>query len=271
MDKTSFQFDQVIRNFRKSVNFSKNRKCCYNCKPYKKELLKKKKKSKPLIQKLYEVCEEVFADSKPGFVPPPADIKRLRLILDSMKPSDVGLSPRMFEEVEDQEDHPVIYIHIYACAKFSIGIFCLPACGMIPLHNHPGMTVLSKLLFGSMHVKSYDWVDGTSGAGNGVRLAKVENNVDITAPCESSVLYPEAGGNIHSFKAITPCAFLDVQGPPYSDDEGRHCTYYRHYPFTRFSDGEEIRVEEYAWLQERQNIEEEFIVTGGSYQGPNIC
>ena len=65
-----------------------------------------------------------------------------------------------------------------------------------------------------------------------VRLARLKADDVFTAPCNSSVLYPTSGGNIHQFTAITPCAVLDVLGPPYSKEDGRDCSYYKEIPFT---------------------------------------
>jgi hypothetical protein len=43
-------------------------------------------------------------------------------------------------------------------AALTIGVFSLPQGAAIPLHDHPGMTVFSRLLYGRLHVRSFDFV-----------------------------------------------------------------------------------------------------------------
>ncbi|KAE8661312.1 Plant cysteine oxidase 2 [Hibiscus syriacus] len=236
------------------------------------------------IQRLFNACKDVFASARTGFVPSPDEIELLSALLDEIRPADVGLTPGMpfFSPQATRLAPTITYLHIHECERFSIGIFCLPSSGVLPLHNHPGMTVFSKLLFGTMHIKSYDWfvpttsavVDPSQTQHPEVRLAKVKVDSDLTAPCKTSILYPADGGNMHCFTAVTACAVLDVLGPPYSDLEGRHCTYYSDYPFTRFPADEQVLIpeeekEKVAWLQKRDKPED-LVVVGAPYTGPEI-
>ncbi|KAL2481806.1 Plant cysteine oxidase 1 [Abeliophyllum distichum] len=231
------------------------------------------------LQRLFESCREVFKG--PGTVPSPGDVQKLCHILDGMKPEDVGLSRdlQFFNPKEVVEGSArVSYATIYQCESFSICIFFLPATAVIPLHNHPEMTVFNKLLLGTMHIKAYDWADPLNcdklASPSRPRLARIEANRQFKAPCDTSVLYPTSGGNIHEFTAVTPCAVLDVMGPPYSKDDGRDCSYYKDTRCGVSSNGEEFaKVEDdedcYGWLEEIE-MPKESEMDGIEYLGPRV-
>lgn len=241
------------------------------------------------VQKLYDACSEVFANCGPGVIPSADGIKRLTDILNDMTELDVGLQRNMpYFKVRETGGFPKItYLHLCECDKFSIGIFLLPPSGVLPLHNHPQMTVFSKLLFGTMHIKAYDWVDDAASMATpkadsskavagpvSVRLAKLSVNSDFTAPCNTTILYPTHGGNMHCFTALTACAVLDVLGPPYCDPDGRHCQYYRTHPYTDFTvDDKKLpddeKIENYAWLEDIDKPAS-LSVVGAMYNGPKI-
>ncbi|BBH04057.1 Protein of unknown function D [Prunus dulcis] len=112
--------------------------------------------------------------------------------LDTMSPADVGLKE---ENLDDDRGHgffgleqlnrvarwaqPITYLDIYECDSFTMCIFCFPTSSVIPLHDHPGMTVFSKVLYGSLHVRAYDWVEPAQeskgpnyfpATGNGIKI-----------------------------------------------------------------------------------------------------
>ncbi|RLN35638.1 plant cysteine oxidase 1 [Panicum miliaceum] len=239
------------------------------------------------VQRLYDACDAVFSPGKKGGLPTLAQIRWLRGILDGMEAADVGIDAgaggeegemRSSSSSSDDEASPmaaarrllstrgftrITYVHIHECDDFSMGVFCFPAGATLPLHDHPHMVVLSKLLYGSMRVSSYDWVTAPrsrSGPRKG-GLAKVVAVDELReAPCRASVLFPRSGGNIHTLTAATPCALLDVLAPPYAEDLGRPST---------FSDMPVPSLSGFAVLEQAE-LPEDFRVAGAPYVGPEL-
>ncbi|KAG8055366.1 hypothetical protein GUJ93_ZPchr0001g29747 [Zizania palustris] len=245
----------------------------------------------PKIKSLSNACKVSFSPDGP--ISEEA-LERIRALLDEIRPIDVGLdneaqiarnwnsstrqpNGRRGRNGANQFTSPIKYLHIHESESFSMGIFCMPPSSVIPLHNHPGMTVLSKLLYGKLHAESYDWIDIAEPTDQlqelAVRPAKLVRDREMSAP-ETTILYPNRGGNIHTFRAITPCALFDVLSPPYSAEKGRDCSYFRKSsvrepPAVLPSD---INSSEVAWLEELEDHQppEGFVVARGLYKGPVI-
>ena len=154
-------------------------------------------------------------------------------------------------------DSGIRYLCVCETDLYTLGIFVFPPNATIPLHDHPNMTVLSRVLYGDLRVKAFDNISvGNMGEPNESNetsvffgrwikrivsstipsllgkyhkkgsIRAVENEtLKLVAP-DVTMLYPSLG-NIHEFTAgKNGAAVLDVLLPPYNRDHDRDCTHY---------------------------------------------
>lgn len=159
------------------------------------------------------------------------DIAAALSAMDSLTPADLSITTEGL-----QNGGPIGYHHVYSDRQLSMGIFVLPSGSAIPLHDHPDMTVLSKVLFGSLNVTSYD-MPTKSTEDKTVPLKRFMRRSPRTIQCAPPLLRSVAApcpplqldahtGNIHRFEATDHTAIFDVLLPPYNDKAGRSCHYY---------------------------------------------
>lgn len=126
--------------------------------------------------------------------------------------------------VHEAFQSPVAPLFLGAChlpspdAAVAASVFTVGHGATLPLHDHPGMWVVTKILYGSMQAVTMDPATATV-TGNAVLAAGATH---ITTPTDT---------NVHAFRAASPggCAFLDVFMPPYDytgDPPRRPCNYY---------------------------------------------
>ena len=109
------------------------------------------------------------------------------------------------------------YLGIVENDEYAIAAFILEPHAKIPLHDHPGMTVLSRVVRGSLRVTSFD-VGADGKARRSISL--------MTSADGPAALFPSVN-NVHEFQAGAGGAVvLDVIVPPYDEDAGRACHYF---------------------------------------------
>ncbi|XP_053496645.1 2-aminoethanethiol (cysteamine) dioxygenase a [Ictalurus furcatus] len=243
--------------------------------------------SKPsLIQKIATQAQVTFknCDGKELL----ANLADLRALLSDIRAADLNIAPPKKKGsgsgTRARRRAPVTYMHICETPTFSMGVFALRSGVSIPLHDHPGMNGILKVLYGKVRIRCFDKLDGTpdpdpdletvSGAGSeavqkdAVCLAALRSSGEFTQQSAPCVLSPRTD-NLHQIDALDgPAAFLDILAPPYDPDDGRDCHYYRLLR-TASKNGEDKKDEETVWLLEVPQPEE-FWCGGEPYPGPKV-
>jgi hypothetical protein len=103
--------------------------------------------------------------------------------------------------------------------SFHASVFALGEGETIPLHDHPALDVISKVLCGRIRVRTFEWIDASS------LLARHCGEIILGADDDALVLRKKPG-TLHTITALAPTAFLDLFAP-YYDDVERPCRYYK--------------------------------------------
>lgn len=123
------------------------------------------------------------------------------------------------------------YTEVYSGDDLTLCVFFMRAGACIPLHDHPDMNVIGRLLFGKIRVISFDPEPAAGGQSLkppgpvGSTWASLRSDRTIGPAPVTYKLGPEEG-NVHELQALEDSAFFDILTPPYDPDEGRDCTYY---------------------------------------------
>lgn len=205
------------------------------------------------LQKIYDQLESIsnFSSS----VNNPLYCPNIKSVLDTMKLvalCDLGISHEQVTSMSRNSCSTILEV----AGRYEIAVFHLSAGRSLPVHDHPNMAVLSRVVCGDLAIRSYsaDPADSgrsqnpSAGPGSRPRAARGFESDPSRSSKESSpfshsvsaVMREESRrgaaddawflspteGNYHEFTALSNCVVLDVLLPPYSESEDRRCTYY---------------------------------------------
>nr|ABV22263.1 conserved hypothetical protein [Karlodinium veneficum] len=187
---------------------------------------RRRSSSPSLTLKPSEMVHRIIESASDG------DIDGVSGLMERLTLDDIGISPRRLGNVRGSWD----YRCITKQRDFEVVVLIVPAGEAIPLHDHPGMTVVSKVLHGKLDVKSYNgtdtsqavplsMIDRIRGRGTTQLHCCTPSRQLVTSSCKV-IRLGLVDGNIHSFQALENTAIFDVLTPPYDDSKGRFCSYY---------------------------------------------
>ena len=178
----------------------------------------------------------------------PEQLASLKKLLSEISSNDLSLDPDLFidsgpykliQTNNGPPPAPVTYVHLWEDTVFTMGVFILKHGVTLPLHDHPQMHGLIKVLHGKAHINAYTEVTGHTvpeevlnelrpWQRQGLKTVNKVMQKEVTPESDTCELSP-VEGNLHEIRAVDgPAAFLDILAPPYDHQTGeRECHYFR--------------------------------------------
>lgn len=180
----------------------------------------------------------------------------------------------------------IAYIHLLETSTFSSGIFILRKNSEMPLHDHPKMHGIIKVIYGKMTITSYT-IDTDKLSVNERSSLILEAKKRLVQPAlnpityctrivqertlgtedEACVLTPTVG-NLHKIVPYNGAAvFLDILSPPYDSVKGsRMCHYFRDISINQ----DQLQTDKKLKYLVEVNQPKNYWVEQASYAGPEI-
>lgn len=192
---------------------------------------KREREGEPL-QHIYDTLLSI-TDYTRAAAQPNSNIKISEIMeaMSKVQLSDLGLTEMQLKRIKDN-----VCMNVISTNDFHLSVFIMPQGKGLPLHDHPGMTVISKLVAGSLNIRSFSPAESTTSntvAFSSKPSAKVKAQMtqkSVRTFNDGAWLLTPYRDNVHEFfndnDASTPAVVLDVLLPPYMEPE-RPCNYYR--------------------------------------------
>jgi len=157
-----------------------------------------------------------------------SELQSLSEAVSTLNADNINLH-EIVESIPSHHRQPITFIHIcenpVMCAVI---IVMKPGGSGIPLHDHPGMYGLIKVLHGHLRVRTYTAIRDMNQSP---KVPAVRNPDMVLSNISDTQILSPVSRNIHQIEYVSGeggkeyAAFLDILSPPYQDDVG--CHYYK--------------------------------------------
>lgn len=243
-----------------SAYFVKNKFLCTNLTRFKRFHMDIKNEAKssmeivsvpPIVTTFRQALQTFDGSDKKDFK---TNLDKLKGMMDLLKPEDLGFDSKLscMETWKNPDKAPCTYIEIFKNRNITMSIFVLKPGFKMPLHDHPHMHGLLKVISGAVNIRTFTeyplkevkhLIDfkiiakhEAARLAKGIHkkrrfFAKIASSSTCKANSETCKLTPTVS-NYHEIEALTlPAAFFDILSPPYDtlikEIGPRLCRYYK--------------------------------------------